>query len=121
MREAPLKHYRTTCIERTVRPILQEVLEDAPNSVGPPRLDAAPQMREGAGDEGSGEGDVEGQSRCSTGGSIRIGSASRPAELASYHSARRGAYRVVYRIDDSARMVVVVVAVDHRGDVYRSR
>ncbi len=41
-------------------------------------------------------------------------------ELAGHHSARRGAYRVVCRIDDSAR-TVVVVRVDHRGDVYRSR
>lgn len=41
-------------------------------------------------------------------------------ELAGYHSARRGAYRVVYRIDHSTR-TVVVVRVDHRGDVYRSR
>lgn len=41
-------------------------------------------------------------------------------ELAGYHSARRGAYRVVYRIDDSVR-TVFVVRVDHRGDVYRSR
>ncbi|MGH3770410.1 MAG: type II toxin-antitoxin system RelE family toxin [Pseudonocardiaceae bacterium] len=41
-------------------------------------------------------------------------------ELAGYPSARRGAYRAVYRIDDSVR-TVVVVRVDHRGDVYRSR
>ncbi|MGH4017366.1 MAG: type II toxin-antitoxin system RelE family toxin [Pseudonocardiaceae bacterium] len=41
-------------------------------------------------------------------------------ELAGYHSARRGAYRVVYEIDDSAR-IVLVVRVDHRGDIYRSR
>jgi mRNA interferase RelE/StbE len=39
-------------------------------------------------------------------------------ELAGYHSARRGAYRVVYRIDDSAR-TVHVVRIDHRTDVYR--
>jgi mRNA interferase RelE/StbE len=39
-------------------------------------------------------------------------------ELAGYHSARRGAYRVVYRIDDSAR-AVHVVRIDHRADVYR--
>lgn len=41
-------------------------------------------------------------------------------ELAGYHSARRGSYRVVYRIDDGAR-TMVVVRIDHRGDVYRSR
>jgi mRNA interferase RelE/StbE len=40
-------------------------------------------------------------------------------DLAGYHSARRGSYRVVYRIDDGTR-TVVVVRVDHRGDVYRS-
>jgi len=40
-------------------------------------------------------------------------------ELAGHHSARRGAYRVVYRIDDDARSVVVV-RVDHRRGVYRS-
>lgn len=40
-------------------------------------------------------------------------------ELAGYHSARRGAYRVIYRIDDQAR-VVHVVRIDHRADVYRS-
>jgi mRNA interferase RelE/StbE len=41
-------------------------------------------------------------------------------ELAGYHSARRGAYRVVYRIDDPAR-TVHVVRIDHRADVYRTR
>ncbi|MGH3851599.1 MAG: type II toxin-antitoxin system RelE family toxin [Pseudonocardiaceae bacterium] len=41
-------------------------------------------------------------------------------ELAGYHSARRGAYRIVYEIDDNAR-AVIVIRVDHRGDVYRSR
>lgn len=40
-------------------------------------------------------------------------------ELRGYHSARRGAYRVVYQIDDNAR-TVIVIRVDHRGDVYRS-
>lgn len=41
-------------------------------------------------------------------------------ELADHFSARRGAYRVVYLIDDSTR-VVRVVRIDHRADVYRSR
>jgi mRNA interferase RelE/StbE len=41
------------------------------------------------------------------------------SELAGYHSARRGAYRVIYRIDDDAR-VVHVVRIDHRADVYRT-
>lgn len=40
-------------------------------------------------------------------------------ELAGYHSARRGAYRVVYRIDNNAG-IVHVVRIDHRADVYRS-
>ena len=40
-------------------------------------------------------------------------------ELSGYHSARRGAYRVIYRIDDAER-VVHVVRIDHRADVYRS-
>ena len=41
-------------------------------------------------------------------------------ELTGYCSARRGAYRVVYRIDDSER-IVHVVRIDHRADVYRAR
>jgi mRNA interferase RelE/StbE len=41
-------------------------------------------------------------------------------ELAGYHAARRGFYRLVYEIDDSTR-TVTVVRVDHRGDVYRAR
>lgn len=40
-------------------------------------------------------------------------------ELAGYHSARRGAYRVVYRIDERAR-AVHVVRIDHRADIYHS-
>lgn len=41
-------------------------------------------------------------------------------ELDGYHSARRGTYRVVYRIDESSR-TVHVVRIDHRADVYRPR
>jgi len=41
-------------------------------------------------------------------------------ELADHFSARRGAYRVVYLIDDPTR-VGRVVRIDHRADVYRSR
>ena len=41
-------------------------------------------------------------------------------ELAGMHSARRGTYRVLYRIDDDAREVVVL-HIDHRADVYRRR
>jgi mRNA-degrading endonuclease RelE of RelBE toxin-antitoxin system len=40
-------------------------------------------------------------------------------ELAGYHSARRSAYRVIYRIDDTER-TVHVVRIDHRSDVYHS-
>jgi len=40
-------------------------------------------------------------------------------ELDGYYSARRGAYRVIYRIEDEN--VVRVVRVDHRADVYRPR
>ncbi len=40
-------------------------------------------------------------------------------ELAGIHSARRGSYRVQYRIDESER-TVTVLRVDHRGDVYRT-
>lgn len=41
-------------------------------------------------------------------------------ELEGYFSARRGAYRVIYSIDD-AECVVRVVCIDHRSDVYRPR
>lgn len=40
-------------------------------------------------------------------------------ELTGYHSARRGAYRVVYRIQEPD--LVLVVRIDHRADVYRLR
>lgn len=40
-------------------------------------------------------------------------------DLAGYWSARRGQYRVIYVIDDD-EVVVTVVNVDHRRDVYRS-
>lgn len=40
-------------------------------------------------------------------------------ELSGYHCARRGAYRVIYRIDDAER-VVHIVRIDHRADVYRT-
>ena len=40
-------------------------------------------------------------------------------ELEGLWSARRGTYRVVYRIDDVTR-TVEVVRVSHRRDVYRS-
>lgn len=40
-------------------------------------------------------------------------------ELEGYYSARRGAYRVVYRIEDDC--IVRVVRIEHRADVYRPR
>ena len=40
--------------------------------------------------------------------------------LAGPHSARRGDYRVIYRIDDDARRVDVV-GTEHRADAYRPR
>jgi mRNA-degrading endonuclease RelE of RelBE toxin-antitoxin system len=49
----------------------------------------------------------------------RVGRALRN-ELAGIHSARRGTYRVLYRIDDELREVTVL-RVDHRGSAYRSR
>lgn len=39
--------------------------------------------------------------------------------LAGCHGARRGTYRVIYRIDDDTH-TVHVLDVDHRADVYRS-
>ncbi len=41
-------------------------------------------------------------------------------ELAGLHSARRGTYRVLYRIDDDAR-TLTVLHVDHRRRAYRRR
>lgn len=41
-------------------------------------------------------------------------------ELAGLWSARRGAYRVIYEIDDDEE-VVTVLRIDHRADVYRRR
>lgn len=36
-------------------------------------------------------------------------------ELEGLHSARRGDFRIVYRISD----VVTIIAIEHRADVYR--
>jgi len=41
-------------------------------------------------------------------------------ELAGLWSARRGAYRVIYEIDDEDR-TVSVLRIEHRSDVYRPR
>ena len=47
----------------------------------------------------------------------RIGAPLR-GDLAGIHSARRGTYRVLYRINDD-RHEVIVLRIDHRGEVYR--
>ena len=39
-------------------------------------------------------------------------------EMAGLHSARRGDYRVIYRIDDGDHRVDVI-AIEHRSDAYR--
>lgn len=49
----------------------------------------------------------------------RVGRALRN-EMAGVHSARRGTYRVLYRIDDDAHEVIVL-RVEHRGSAYRFR
>jgi mRNA interferase RelE/StbE len=48
----------------------------------------------------------------------RVGKRLRPP-LEDRHTARRGTYRVIYRIDDGKRSVTVV-DVAHRRDAYRS-
>ena len=40
--------------------------------------------------------------------------------LEGMHSARRGDYRVIYRIDGDQRLVTVI-AIEHRSDIYRPR
>ncbi|WP_125614013.1 type II toxin-antitoxin system RelE family toxin [Specibacter cremeus] len=49
----------------------------------------------------------------------RVGKALR-RELAGYHSAHRGPYRVIYSINDETA-VVEVLRIDHRADVYKPR
>ncbi len=49
----------------------------------------------------------------------RIGAALRN-ELEGVWSARRGTYRIPYRIDDERREVIVL-RVGHRRDIYRTR
>jgi mRNA-degrading endonuclease RelE of RelBE toxin-antitoxin system len=39
-------------------------------------------------------------------------------ELEGYWSARRGAYRIIYRLDQNAH-TVRVVRIEHRADLYR--
>jgi mRNA interferase RelE/StbE len=40
--------------------------------------------------------------------------------LEGLRSARRGDYRIIYRIDDERRLVIVI-AIEHRSDIYRPR
>jgi mRNA-degrading endonuclease RelE of RelBE toxin-antitoxin system len=42
------------------------------------------------------------------------------ADLAGIHSARRGTYRVLYRINEERREIVVL-RIEHRGDGYQPR
>ena len=48
----------------------------------------------------------------------RAGKQLRPP-LGGRHSARRGTYRILYRIDDRAR-TVTVLAIGHRGNIYHA-
>lgn len=41
-------------------------------------------------------------------------------DLDGHHAARRGDYRLIYRIEDEA-LLVTVVAVAHRADAYRPK
>ena len=47
----------------------------------------------------------------------RVGKPLRP-ELADLHSARRGEYRVIYRIN-ADEQAIEIVAIRHRADAYR--
>ena len=49
----------------------------------------------------------------------RVGKALR-LELAGLHTARRGDFRAIYRIDSDAGRIDIVV-IEHRSDVYRRR
>ena len=53
------------------------------------------------------------------GNPYRVGKALRN-ELKGIHSARRGAFRILYEIDDGTQFVTVL-RVEHRADVYRPR
>jgi mRNA-degrading endonuclease RelE of RelBE toxin-antitoxin system len=41
-------------------------------------------------------------------------------EFVGLHSARRGDFRVIYRIDETHKQVDII-AIEHRSDAYRSR
>ena len=42
-------------------------------------------------------------------------------ELEGHRSARRGDFRVIYRVDDHGGGRISIVAIGHRSDVYRRR
>ncbi len=48
----------------------------------------------------------------------RVGKRLRPP-LADRHSARRGSYRIIYRVDDNAR-TVTLLAIGHRGYIHHA-
>jgi mRNA-degrading endonuclease RelE of RelBE toxin-antitoxin system len=50
---------------------------------------------------------------------MRVGHPLR-GDLAGLWAARRGAYRIVYELDEAER-AVLVLRIDHRADVYRPR
>jgi mRNA interferase RelE/StbE len=41
-------------------------------------------------------------------------------DFGGFHSARRGGYRIIYRIDDNSHRADVI-AIEHRADTYRPR
>lgn len=41
-------------------------------------------------------------------------------ELLGYHSARRGSYRILYRVINEEH-IIRIVYIEHRADVYRTR
>jgi mRNA interferase RelE/StbE len=49
----------------------------------------------------------------------RVGKALK-LDLAGLHSARRGDFRVIYRIEEAERRIDIV-AIEHRSDAYRPR
>jgi mRNA-degrading endonuclease RelE of RelBE toxin-antitoxin system len=49
----------------------------------------------------------------------RVGKALR-GDFEGFHTAKRGSYRVIYKIDDD-RVIVEVTYIEHRSSVYRNR
>lgn len=49
---------------------------------------------------------------------FRVGKPLRPP-LDGLHSARRGAFRIIYRIDQQ-QVTVLIITIEHRRDVYRT-